>query len=28
MLGLHFLDHLIFSETAYLSYRQTGRLSL
>ncbi|MDR0630131.1 MAG: DNA repair protein RadC [Treponema sp.] len=28
ILGLHFLDHLIFSETAYLSYRQTGRLSL
>ncbi|MDR1030699.1 MAG: DNA repair protein RadC [Treponema sp.] len=26
LLGLHFLDHLIFSETAYLSYRQTGRL--
>ncbi|MDR3115135.1 MAG: DNA repair protein RadC [Treponema sp.] len=27
ILGLHFLDHLIFSDTAYLSYRQTGRLS-
>ncbi|MDR2393457.1 MAG: DNA repair protein RadC [Treponema sp.] len=26
ILGLHFLDHLIFSETAFLSYRQTGRL--
>ncbi|MDR2397964.1 MAG: DNA repair protein RadC [Spirochaetaceae bacterium] len=26
ILGLHLLDHLIFSETTYLSYRQTGRL--
>ncbi|MDR2632842.1 MAG: DNA repair protein RadC [Treponema sp.] len=26
ILGLQFLDHVIFSETAYLSYRQTGRL--
>ena len=26
ILGLHFLDHLIFSETAWWSYRQNGRL--
>ncbi|MDR1986798.1 MAG: DNA repair protein RadC [Treponema sp.] len=26
ILGVHFLDHLIFSETAYFSYRQAGRL--
>ena len=26
ILGLHFLDHLIFSETAWWSYRQSGRL--
>ncbi|MDR1955789.1 MAG: DNA repair protein RadC [Treponema sp.] len=26
ILGLHFLDHLIFSETTYFSYRQTSRL--
>jgi len=28
ILGLHFLDHLIFSETAWWSYRQNGRLIL
>jgi len=26
ILGLHFLDHIIFSETAWWSYRQNGRL--
>jgi DNA repair protein RadC len=26
ILGLHFLDHLIFSETAWWSYRQNDRL--
>jgi DNA repair protein RadC len=26
ILGLHFLDHLIFSETSWWSYRQSGRL--
>jgi DNA repair protein RadC len=26
ILGLHFLDHLIFSETAWWSYRQNGKL--
>jgi DNA repair protein RadC len=26
ILGLHFLDHIIFSETAYYSYNQKGRL--
>jgi DNA repair protein RadC len=26
ILGLHFLDHLIFSETSYFSYRQTMKL--
>jgi DNA repair protein RadC len=25
ILGIHFLDHLIFSETAWFSYRQSGR---
>jgi len=28
ILGLHFLDHVIFSETAWWSYRQNGRLQL
>ncbi|MCL1931644.1 MAG: DNA repair protein RadC [Treponema sp.] len=28
ILGLHFLDHIIFSETAWWSYRQNGRLAL
>jgi DNA repair protein RadC len=27
ILGIHFLDHLIFSETGYYSYNQKGRLS-
>ena len=27
ILGLHFLDHVIFSETAWWSYRQSGKLS-
>jgi DNA repair protein RadC len=26
ILGLHFLDHLVFSTNAYFSYRQSGRL--
>jgi DNA repair protein RadC len=26
VLGIHFLDHMIFTETAYFSYRQSGRL--
>jgi DNA repair protein RadC len=26
ILGLHFLDHLIFTETAWFSYRQNGRM--
>jgi DNA repair protein RadC len=26
LLGIHFLDHLIFSESAYFSYRQQGKL--
>ncbi|GHV71424.1 DNA repair protein RadC [Spirochaetia bacterium] len=26
LLGIHFLDHLIFSSTSYFSYRQQGRL--
>jgi DNA repair protein RadC len=26
ILGLHFLDHVIFSETAWWSYRQNGKL--
>jgi DNA repair protein RadC len=26
ILGLHFLDHLIFTETAWFSYRQSGRM--
>lgn len=26
ILGIHFLDHLIFSENAYISYRKKGRL--
>ena len=28
ILGLHFLDHIIFSDTAWWSYRQNGRLIL
>jgi DNA repair protein RadC len=27
ILGLHFLDHLIFSETSYWSFRENGRLN-
>jgi DNA repair protein RadC len=27
ILGLHFLDHIIFSETAWWSYRQSGQLN-
>jgi len=27
ILGLHFLDHLIFSQTDFYSYRQSGRMS-
>ncbi|MDR3343428.1 MAG: DNA repair protein RadC [Treponema sp.] len=27
ILGINFLDHLVFSDTAYFSYRQSGRLS-
>jgi DNA repair protein RadC len=27
ILGLHFLDHIIFSETDWWSYRQNGRLN-
>ena len=27
ILGIHFLDHLIFSETAWWSYRQNGKLA-
>jgi DNA repair protein RadC len=26
VLGLNFLDHLIFTETAWFSYRQSGRI--
>jgi DNA repair protein RadC len=26
ILGLHFLDHLIFSDTTFFSYRQAGKL--
>jgi DNA repair protein RadC len=27
LLGLHFLDHLIFTENAWFSYRQSGRMN-
>ena len=26
ILGIHFLDHIIFSETAWFSYKESGKI--